>query len=269
MEGKDYVILGLLGVGAVGVIYLVLQKDRAEEIDKLLKEQELLLDDLRSEMEVVGMELQNAQYPMSQEVADGIMRDLAPFEGKIIKLQAMNQRLQELNHNQSIGDLITDKIKEGLDAVLIFLEWAAIAVLVGAVLAKGAMYLGPKLMKSIVEWIKGDRGGPPPPWTCGGCGAQFGSEAGLISHIQTNHPPTSDNNAIMQAQAQFQTLSSMTQLSVTSASGVYERAGWSWPSLPQMDLQSLGYGSMILENLGAATVTEMFVLQSMRILILF
>lgn len=268
MKTEDAVILGLLGAGAIGVIYVLQNRNKAEELQKVLDEQAALLVSTKAKVHAIGIEMQNADYPMSQEVANGIIRDLASIEGDLTKAQKLNQKAQDLGSQEDFMDKFTDEIVGALHDVAIFLAKPLVVVAVAAGIAKGAWYFGPKLMKAIIEWIKNDRGGPPPPWTCNGCGAQFGTEAELIDHIKIDHPPTSDSNAIMQAQVQFDMLSYTTALAVGGEAGIYGRTAWDWRTLPWMDLQSLSYGSMTLENLGAATAVEVVLLRSISTLLL-
>lgn len=267
METEDAVILGLLGTGVVaagvGVYYVMKARRRTEKLEDVLQQQQELLDDMKAEVQAVGIELQNAQYPMSQAVASGITSELANWEWKLNKAQELNQKAQDLNSQRDFIEEVTEGITGWLHDIGLFLVKGAVAAAVAVGLAKGAMYFGPKLVKAMIEWIKGSRGGPPPPWTCGRDGAQFSSEAELQAHVESEHTPTSSSVAIRQAQAQFNTLSLAVANAVSAESGVYRATSSDWESLSTMDLLRLSWGSMAVENIGFGTAVEIALLRTM------
>lgn len=272
MEAKDAVILGLLGTGGVvtgvGIYYVLKGRSRSEELEKVLEEQEELLNDVKAEVQGVAIELQNAEYPMSEAVADGIAREMALWEWKLNKAIELNEKAQDLGSDQNFIEEFTQTIADTLKEVGIFVLKGVIAAAVAVGIAKGAMYFGPKILKAIIEWIRGSRGGPPPPWTCGGCGAQFGNEAQLQEHVESEHTPTSNESSIAQAKAQFNALSNPVANAVAAESGLYRNTGSNWKNLAGLDLLRLSWGSMAVENVGLGTAVEISLMRSVSTLLL-
>ncbi|MFA5186728.1 MAG: hypothetical protein WC551_09650 [Patescibacteria group bacterium] len=272
MDTKDVAIIGLLGTGAAatgaGIYYVLKARSRSDDLEEVLKQQAELLADMKAEVQAVGIELQNAEYPMSEAVANGIRSELANYEWKLNKAQELNEKARELGSERDFVEEIVEGITDALHEIGLFLLKPVVAIAVGIGIAKGAMYFGPKLMKSMIEWIKQSRGGPPPPWTCGGCGAQFGTQAELQAHVESAHTPTSSSAAIRQAQAQFKALSVAVANAVAAESGLYRKAGQNWEGLGWQNLLGLSFGAMAVENVGIGTAIELALLRSMTMVLL-
>lgn len=227
-----HIALGI-GIPAVGVVLVYfLLKPEAPSLDEVERE----LRELDRECREIG---DRQPTPEEQEVIDS-------------KHAAL---LEKFKRTAEAGEGPLEMLARLIHMVFPFISEGEILWVLRFAIASAAGYIIWRLWKRYRP--------PPPSYRCEvtNCGREFPTKAALDEHTRTEHAPTTDMEAIREAQAYFYQLPEWVMSSVATESGLYDRVHADWRTWEVAAIVALAVAATVLIAYVAAAAWALAVLR--------